>query len=697
MAGLKKDLGLLGVFSIATGTTLSAGFFLLPGLAAREAGPAVVVSYLLAASFLIPPLFSVVELATAMPRAGGAYYFLDRSMGPLIGTIGGFSTWLVLVLKTSFALLGMGAYVRLFLPSVPVLPLALAFAILFGAVNLVGAATAGSAQIVLVTGLLALLALFVAGGLPAIEPRHFEGFFDAGPDAVIATAGMVYVSYVGVTHVASVSEEISDPERNLPRGLFLSVGTIIVAYGLGTFVIVGLVPPSELHRSLTPVAAAAEAFAGRPGALLVTVAAILAFSSVANAGVLSASRYPLALSRDELLPRRFARLSARGIPLAGVAVTVGMIVLSLILLDAIRLAKLASTFQLIVLALLSAAVIVMRESHIRSYDPGSPSPAYPWMQILGIAGPVWLIGEMGWIAILPAMLGVAAAVGWYHSYARGHVVRDGAVYHIFERLGRRRYEGLDRELRGILKEKGLREQDPFEEVVTRAVTLDLAEGTTFEEATRRAVSRLEPRLPATALSLAKSFLEETRLGATPVSGGVALPHLRLAGLDHTEMAIVRVRGGLRLEPLAGPPGFQAPIHALFFLVSPEDDPSRHLRILAAIARRVDDQHFLDAWLTARDGHELRQIMLREERALVLELTEGAPAADWIGRPLRELRLPDGCLIAMIGQASGRTIVPRGRTVLRAGDRLTVIGDPDAIRALRATLEDKTRDRSNATR
>jgi basic amino acid/polyamine antiporter, APA family len=685
MAGLKKDLGLLGVFSIATGTTLSAGFFLLPGLAAREAGPAVVVSYLLAALFLIPPLFSVVELATAMPRAGGAYYFLDRSMGPLIGTIGGFSTWIVLVLKTSFALFGMGAYVRLFLPSIPALPLALAFAILFGAVNLVGAATAGSAQIFLVAGLLVLVGLFVVVGLPSIELHNFEGLFDAGADAVIATAGMVYVSYVGVTHVASVSEEISDPEKNLPRGLFLSVGTIIVVYGLGIFVIVGLVPADELHQSLTPVAAAAEAFAGRSGTLLVTVAAILAFSSVANAGVLSASRYPLALSRDELLPPHFARLSPRGVPLAGVAATVSMIIFTLLVLDAARLAKLASTFQLIVLALLSGAVIVMRESHIRSYDPGSPSPAYPWMQIAGIAGPVWLIGEMGWIAILPAMMGVATAAGWYHYYARDHIVRDGAIYHIFERLGRRRYEGLDRELRSILKEKGLREQDPFEEVVTRAVTLDLVEGTTFEEATRRAVSGLKLRLPASETSLVKSFLEETRLGATPVSGGVALPHLRLAGLDHTEMAIVRVRGGLRLEPLAEGPGQQAPIHALFFLVSPEEDPGRHLRILAAVARRVDDEHFLDAWLTARDGHELKQIMLREERALVLELSEGRPAADWIGRALRDIRIPEGCLVAMVGQASGRTIVPRGRTVLRAGDRLTLIGDPDAILALRAEL------------
>ena len=76
----------------ALGTTLSAGFFLLPGIAATQAGPAVILSYLVAAVPLIPAMLSVVELATAMPRAGGAYYFLDRSMGPLAGTIGGLGT-----------------------------------------------------------------------------------------------------------------------------------------------------------------------------------------------------------------------------------------------------------------------------------------------------------------------------------------------------------------------------------------------------------------------------------------------------------------------------------------------------------------------------------------------------------------------------------------------------------------------------
>ena len=82
---LKKELSLFGVFAVAIGTTLSAGFFLLPGLAFKEAGPAVILSYLIAAAIMIAPTLCIIELATAMPKAGGTYFFLDRSLGPLWG------------------------------------------------------------------------------------------------------------------------------------------------------------------------------------------------------------------------------------------------------------------------------------------------------------------------------------------------------------------------------------------------------------------------------------------------------------------------------------------------------------------------------------------------------------------------------------------------------------------------------------
>ena len=679
---LKKELTLLNVYAIATGTTLSAGFFLLPGIAFNEAGPAVVLSYLIAAIPLIPAMFSMVELSTAMPRAGGAYYFLDRSMGPFVGTIGGLGTWLALVLKTAFALIGMGAYIRIFWPDVPVVTLAVCLAFFFGVVNLFGARKTGSFQVFMVFALLLILFVFIGEGLPQINSQNFDGFFDKGGVSIISTAGLVYISYVGITNIASVAEEIENPERNLPLGVFLAIATAIAVYAVGTTIMVGVLPAEKLAHDLTPVASAAEVLFGNWGKIGVTVAAVIAFASVANAGILSASRYPLAMSRDHLIPGKFSKLTPRNIPHYGIAVTVGLIIFLVMSFDIASIAKLASAFQLLMFALICFAVIVMRESRIEAYDPGYRSPFYPWMQLFGVFSPVWLIAEMGMVPILFSLALVTLGTVWYISYARERVVRSGAIYHLFARLGEQRFEGLDRELRGIMKEKGVREEDPFDEVVTRAEVMEFSQRYLFKDITHDVAKELARSLRIPADELEQGFMEGSRIGATPISHGAALPHIRLADIKRAEMVIVKAKETCFVEApdFSGKISLQGPIHAFFFLVSPSENPGQHLRILAQIAGRVDDEDFLKDWLAANDEQELKEILLRDERFLSLRIRSNSPSSVLIGRSLGEIRMPEGSLVALI-RRKGETIIPRGQTVLEEGDRLTVIGDAHGIEKL----------------
>ena len=679
---LKKELTLLNVYAIATGTTLSAGFFLLPGIAFNEAGPAVVLSYMIAAIPLIPAMFSMVELSTAMPRAGGAYYFLDRSMGPFVGTIGGLGTWLALVFKTAFALIGMGAYLSIFWPEVPIVMLAVILAVLFGIVNLFGAKKTGTFQVFMVFALLLILLAFIGKGIPEINSVHFEGFFDKGTVSIISTAGLVYISYVGVTNIASVAEEIQNPERNLPLGVFLAIGTAIMVYAVGTTIMVGVLPADELAQDLTPVASTAAIIFGEWGKIAVTVAAVIAFASVANAGILSASRYPLAMSRDHLIPSKFAKLTARNIPHYGIAVTVGLIILLILTLDIARIAKLASAFQLLMFAFICLAVVVMRESQIEAYDPGYRSPFYPWMQIFGVFSPLWLIAEMGALPILFSLGLVTLGTVWYFAYAQNRVVRSGAIYHLFARLGEQRFEGLDRELRGIMKEKGVREEDPFDEVVARAQVMEFTKEHQFGEITRQVAIEFERNLGVDAKELEQGFLKGSRIGATPISRGAALPHIRLPDLKFAEMVIVRVNELCFVEApdFSGKILLQGPIHAFFYLISPNENPGQHLRILAQIAGRIDDENFLKDWLDASDEQELKEILLRDERFLSLRIRNNTPSSVFIGRSLKDIRMPEDCLVAVI-RRRGETIVPRGLTVLLEGDRLTIIGDAQGIEQL----------------
>jgi amino acid transporter/mannitol/fructose-specific phosphotransferase system IIA component (Ntr-type) len=681
---LRKELSFLSLYAIATGTTLGPGLFIVPALAARDAGPAVVLSYVIAAMLVIPAMVSIVELSTAMPRAGGLYYFLDRSLGPLAGTVGGLGTWSALVLKTAFALFGMGAYIRLVVPEAPILAVAMGIALLLGVLNLLGARTVGGVQLMLVLFLLVILVWFVGRGSASVERAAFDGFFDAGFDPIIAAAGLACVSYVGLTKAASVSEEVHNPERNLPRAIFLALLTAAVVYAAAVSVMVGVVGTEGLARTFTPVATAAAAFAGRFGELMICVAALLAFCSVANAGILSASRYPLAMSRDHLVPRPFRRLGRRGTPGYSIGATVAAIVLALLVLhDPGRIAKLASAFQLLTFGLACLAVIVMRHSGLDSYDPGFRSPLYPWLQIVGIIAPFWIITEMGWLPVLFSGGLVAAGIGWYYLYARRRVERHGAVYHVFERLGRRRYPGLDAELRAILKEKGLREEDPFEEIVASAPVIVASSRESFESLAERAGALLARAIAEAPQDLARRFVEGTRTGITPVAGGIALPHLRLPGIEEPRMVLVQCAEGLALPQPMAPPGTAAGLtYAVFFVVSPLRDPARHLRLLAQIAGRAEKEGFLGDWRIAGDEQALKESLLRDDRYLNLPVLSGTPSSAFAGKAIRDIRLPQGCLIAII-RRHGSTIVPAGGTIVLPGDWLTLIGSAPAIRELRA--------------
>ncbi|MEE9208637.1 MAG: amino acid permease [Gemmatimonadota bacterium] len=688
---LKKQLTLFDVYVVAVGPMLSSGFFLLPGLAAAGTGPSVILAYFLAGFFVLPAMLSQAELATAMPRAGGTYYFLDRSLGPMVGTVGGLGTWLVLVLKSAFALIGMGAYLALF-TTFEIKPLAVGLTLLFSLIAIMGTKGSSRLQRGLVVVVLGLVAVFIVAGLASvfgtrgvqISSDDFRPFLTHGGEGLFATIGLVFISYAGLTKVASVSEEVRNPDRNLPLGMALAILTASAIYVVGVFLIVAALEPEVLYDTFTPVVDAGLEFMNwlpRPVAMVLLVTPALAgLAAAGNAGILAASRYPLAMARDKLIPSPFAMLSRFGTPVLGIVATAVLIVAGILTLDVLTVAKLASTFQLLIFALLNLAVIVMRESRLEAYDPGYRSPLYPWVQIFGLLSPILLIAVMGLMPIVFAIALVGVCLGWFFFYARDRVVRDGAVFHWFERLGERRFEGLDTELRDIMKEKGVREGDPFDELIAMAAVLELSDSSTFEDAVHSAAALLSERIAVPAKRLSDGFLRGTKMGATPVAHGAALPHLRLAEAEFPQLVLARCRAGMAIsvgDQFADNETHGEQVYAIFFLVSSEENPGQHLRLLAQIAGRVDDEGFMEEWLSVEHERELKRAILRNERFLSLRLADHSPSEALIGRKLMDLDIPEGVLIALI-RREGQHLIPRGQTELQSGDRLTIVGDPEGI-------------------
>ena len=438
---LERDLGLFAVVAISIGAMVGSGIFILPGLALKTAGPAVILAYLLAGVLVLPAALSKAEMATAMPEAGGTYIYIERGMGPLLGTIAGVGTWFSLSFKGALALVGGVPYV-LYLFDLPVKPVALALAVVLVLVNLVGAKQTGRLQVAIVAVMLAAMVWFVVGGLPSTDSTYYGGFFDEGSGGLLAATGLVFVSYAGVTKIASVAEEVENPDRNIPLGILGSLCFTTLLYVLIVVVMVGVTPPDLLSDSAVPMIHAAEATLGRLGVIAIIIAAVLALISTANAGILSSSRYPFAMARDQLAPPSLTEIHDKwGTPVQAITLTGAVMLVLIAFVPILQIAKLASAFQIIVFALVNGAVIAFREGDVGEYDPSFESPLYPWTQLVGIAGGFALIGYMGTIPLVGAVIITAASVLWYLYYARGRVQREGAATDVVRRsVGRKAVE-----------------------------------------------------------------------------------------------------------------------------------------------------------------------------------------------------------------------------------------------------------------
>ncbi len=172
---IKKNLLFADVFSIATGAMISSGIFILPGVAFAKSGPAVIVAYVIAGLFALIGSLSMVELTTAMPKAGGSNYFVSRSLGPFIGSITGFLSWFAITLKTAFAIFGLAILINQF-TGFPIFLTSVILTVIFTVFNIVGVKEAAKLQVWMVFAMLLLMVAFFVGGSFKLNPGSFTPF-----------------------------------------------------------------------------------------------------------------------------------------------------------------------------------------------------------------------------------------------------------------------------------------------------------------------------------------------------------------------------------------------------------------------------------------------------------------------------------------------------------------------------------------
>lgn len=427
MKELERSLGLVSVVAISISSMVGSGLFVLPGLAAAQTGSAVWMAYAMAALCVAPAAACKAELATAMPTSGGTYVYLDRIFGPLVGTVAGLALWLATLMKSSFALVGLGTYLVV-LGDVP--PRVAALVALAGIVtlNLFGVRQVSRAQVAVVLATLVGMTMLIVFAVARAESLVFAPPLSSGISGLVAATGLVFVSYDGVTKIAAIAEEVRQPGRNIPRGIFVSLAVVAAVYVATALVLTANLSIAKLSGDYKPIHSLAFSVGGEVAGYAVAVLAVFVMISMANTGLLAASRFPFAMSRDQLLPVLVSRLSRRlRTPMVSILMTGSAMGLAIVFLDVPGLAKLASALIITLFVAENAAVVLFRESGVQWYKPAFRAPLYPGLQVFGVLSGLFLLLLLGHAVYLVLVLVAVPGIALFSVYGRRRTERRGVV------------------------------------------------------------------------------------------------------------------------------------------------------------------------------------------------------------------------------------------------------------------------------
>lgn len=465
---LSREMRLIDITMIGVGAMIGAGIFVLTGIAAGVAGPALLIVFLLNGFVALLTAMAYAELGSSFHDAGGGYLWVKTALPDPNGFLSGWMSWFAHAVACSLYALGFGAYLRLVLTAggAPEVQLgfmtfekwlAAAVCILFAYVNYRGASETGKAGNVITVGKVIIILAFVALGIWVMGQRPdwkaaFTPMVTHGWGGVFAAMGLTFIAFQGFEIIAQTSEEVETPKRNVPIATFLSLLIVVPIYLLVALVAVGAVtPPAGMavadylgQEKETALVTAANQFMGG-GGVVILIGGLLSTLSALNATIYSSSRVAFAMARDANLPPLLARIHAtRATPHVAILFSTILIVVMAVTLPIESVAAAADIMFLLLFVQVNVAVIKLRKSHPH-LDRGFRIPFMPVV-------PVVAIGTMLFLAVFLVAhypLSVVATGGWivvgafvYYAYARDHEAAFVERAAWMERIERKEYRVL---------------------------------------------------------------------------------------------------------------------------------------------------------------------------------------------------------------------------------------------------------------
>lgn len=447
---LSRTLGFFDVTMIGVGAMIGAGIFVLTGIAAGEAGPALVLAFLLNGIVTTFTALSYAELGSCFPEAGGGYLWVKEGLGNTQGFLAGWMSWFAHAVACSLYGLGFGAFaVELLGAAFPnaewihgssmtlVQVFMVVVVIAFSYLNFRGASETGAVGNIITVAKVIILGVFVFVGIRAmIISPNFDVFTDSflpnGITGVFAAMGLTFIAFEGYEIIAQSGEEVKDPKRNVPRAIFASLIIVVIIYILVAFVAIGAVQvPAEAgnipiweyleQRGELAIAGAAEGLMPGWGGILILISGLASTMSALNATIYSSSRVSFAMGRDNNLPAVFGRIHAQmRTPHYAVAISAVLVIIMALSLPIDEVAKAADVMFLFMFAQVNVTVMTMRRRR-PDLDRGYFVPFFPWPAVIGVvtnlALAIFVAVETGRVGIL-TLVWIIVGILLYQGYFR---------------------------------------------------------------------------------------------------------------------------------------------------------------------------------------------------------------------------------------------------------------------------------------
>ncbi len=454
---------------IGVGAMIGAGIFVLTGIAAGVAGPALILAFALNGIVTLFTAMSYAELGSCFHDAGGGYRWTKEALPRWAGFLSGWMDWFAHAVACSVYALGFGAYFEYVLNEMgykvphwaflsPQKLLAVVVALLFGYVNFRGASETGKVGNIVTGTKIVILMIFIVFGVefvfhqPHWESSGFTPFFPNGWSGVVKAMGLTFIAFEGYEIIAQSSEEIKDPKRNIPKAVFYSLIIVIPIYLLVAFVALGGVhPPNGMtpwaylgaQKEIALVDVARHFFRG--GALMILVAGLISTMSALNATVFSSSRMAFAMGRDRNFPGFFSKVHPkRNTPHWAILLSLLIIIFMAISLPIQDVATASDVMFLLIFLQVNLALITLRKKR-PELDRGYFVPLFPWISIAGIIANLGLALYMfaySLTAWFVALGWIGAGILIYKFYSGSREMEHERKVRALERLERNEYRVL---------------------------------------------------------------------------------------------------------------------------------------------------------------------------------------------------------------------------------------------------------------